>query len=56
MDFQRNFDNQAEAYEASRPEYPRELYQDMLRYQPLDRTSQVLEIGLGSGKATTPFF
>ncbi len=54
MDFQRNFDNQAEAYEASRPEYPRELYQDMLRYQPLDRTSQVLEIGLGSGKATKP--
>ncbi len=54
MEFQRNFDNQAANYDAARPEYPGELYEDILRYQPLNRESQALEIGLGTGKASGP--
>lgn len=54
MEFQRNFDNHAADYDSARPEYPRELYRDVLRYQPLNKESRVLEIGLGTGKAARP--
>lgn len=53
-DFQRNFDREAGDYDAARPEYPRELYRDMFAYQPIDKNSRALEIGLGTGKASGP--
>lgn len=54
MEFERTFDNAAAQYDAVRPEYPRALYQDLFRRRPLTPESQVLEIGLGTGKAAEP--
>lgn len=53
-DFQRNFDDRAADYDAARPDYPADLYRDLLRYQPLGPGSRALEIGLGTGKASGP--
>lgn len=53
-EFERTFENAAEDYEATRPEYPRALYADIFRYQPLSPESRVMEIGLGTGKAAGP--
>ncbi|MBQ7926331.1 MAG: class I SAM-dependent methyltransferase [Lachnospiraceae bacterium] len=53
-EFQRNFDNSAADYEKSRPLYVTELYNDIWKYQPLHKDSRVLEIGMGTGKATEP--
>ncbi len=54
VEFQRNFDRQAGDYDAARPEYPKELYRDIFKYQPIGKESRVLEIGLGTGKASGP--
>ena len=54
MDFEKTFDNATMDYDRSRPVYPDELYQDIFRYKPLLPDSQVLEIGMGTGKATGP--
>ena len=54
MNFERTFDNSVQSYEQSRPAYPDELYRDLLRFCPLDEHSRVLEIGIGTGKATAP--
>lgn len=54
MEFERTFDNAAAEYDATRPEYPAELYTDIFRYQPITEKSQVLEVGLGTGKAAGP--
>lgn len=54
MEFERNFDTQAADYDTARPEYPGALYEDILRYQPVNRESRALEIGLGTGKASGP--
>ncbi len=53
-EFERTFDNAAREYDAVRPEYPEALYQDIFRYQPVHQESRVLEIGMGTGKATGP--
>ena len=53
-EFQRNFDREAEGYDHARPEYPKELYEDVFAYQPLNSGSRALEIGLGTGKASGP--
>lgn len=53
-DFERTFDNTAVGYDKSRPFYPEELYQDIFEYRKIDTHSKVLEIGLGTGKATGP--
>lgn len=54
MRFENTFDNSAMDYEKSRPVYPKELYQDIFRYQPVSSDSHVLEIGVGTGKASSP--
>lgn len=53
--FEKTFDNQILSYEKVRPTYPRELYDDIFRYHPIGSDSSVLEIGIGTGKATAPF-
>ena len=53
--FEQTFDRAAEAYERSRSLYVPVLYERILRYKPVDERSRVLEIGLGTGKATVPF-
>lgn len=52
--FETTFDSAALDYEKSRPAYVKEIYEDILRYKPLHSESHVLEIGLGTGKASQP--
>lgn len=53
--FETTFNNAAADYEQSRPDYPGALFGDVFRYQPVGPDSRVLEIGLGTGKASEPF-
>ena len=52
--FEQTFDAAALDYDSSRPLYPAALYTDLLRHVPLTAQSCVLEIGLGTGKASEP--
>ena len=54
VQFETTFDDAATDYDESRPAYCQTLYQDLLAYQPLGPQSRVLEIGMGTGKATAP--
>ena len=55
MEFERTFDNTAENYDNVRPTYVSEIYEDIFTYKPINKNSNVLEIGMGSGKATSTF-
>ena len=57
-----HFNDITENYDKIRPNYPKELFSDILDYsktngnlQPLAGGKEALEIGAGTGKATTPF-
>jgi SAM-dependent methyltransferase len=50
----RSFDTAADLYEAARPSYPEELFDDLLELAGLERGSRLLEIGCATGKATRP--
>ena len=52
--FEQTFDAAALDYDNSRTLYPAALYTDLLRHVPLTAQSRVLEIGLGTGKASEP--
>ncbi len=49
------FDINYKLYEEVRPEYPSELFEDIFRYKEITPFSRVMEIGIGTGKATLPF-
>lgn len=53
--FEKTFDNVADDYDRIRPDYLEAIYQDIFRFRPITPQSRVLEIGMGSGKATAPF-
>jgi len=53
-DFERTFDNVALSYDNSRPAYMEELYADIFNYKCINSHCKVLEIGIGTGKATLP--
>ena len=48
------FDTVASTYEKLRPEYNDELYKTLFDYIPIDKSSNVIEIGIGGGQATLP--
>lgn len=48
------FNTEAEKYEKMRPGYVSELYEDIFEYIPIDKSSNVVEIGIGGGQATLP--
>ena len=50
-----HFDEITANYDKVRWEYPLELYTDIFAYQQTGRGEAALEIGAGTGKATTPF-
>lgn len=47
-----SFDSIADVYEKARPGYPQEVYEKIEKYVSLSRTTKILEIGAGDGKAT----
>jgi len=50
----RTFDAAADRYQRARPEYPVELYDELIRLTALERGDHLLEIGCATGKATRP--
>ena len=42
-------------YDKIRPEYPREIFEDVINYSNVSMGKSAIEIGAGTGKATTPF-
>ena len=48
------FDAAADRYDRARPEYPDDLFDELVRRTNLTRGSLVLEVGCGTGKATRP--
>jgi len=48
------FNTEAEKYEKMRPGYVPELYEDIFNYITINKTSNVLEVGIGGGQATLP--
>ena len=48
------FNTEAEKYEKMRPEYVPELYKDIFNLITIDKTSNVVEVGIGGGQATLP--
>ncbi|WNB91289.1 class I SAM-dependent methyltransferase [Bacillus sp. NEB1478] len=50
-----SFNYIASSYEKYRPNYPNEMFTDIMQYANLDRNDSLLEIGCGTGKATEGF-
>lgn len=48
------FNTEAQKYEKMRPGYVSELYEDIFSYISIDKTSKVVEVGIGGGQATLP--
>jgi 16S rRNA A1518/A1519 N6-dimethyltransferase RsmA/KsgA/DIM1 with predicted DNA glycosylase/AP lyase activity len=48
------FDSVAGLYQDARPDYPAELYSDLLAITAIAPPAHLLEIGCGPGKATLP--
>ena len=52
--FEKTFDNATSDYDKRRPTYIKEIYEDIFHNKPINSDSYVLEIGLGTGKASRP--
>lgn len=50
----RTFDSAADLYGTARPDYPIEIYDDLVRLADLRHGDRLLEIGCATGKATVP--
>lgn len=55
MDLRRTFNTDEYNYDKSRPDYPKELFEEIFDYINLSENSNILEIGIGTGQATLPF-
>ena len=55
MELRETFNEDAVNYDRFRPTYPPELFRDIFAYSDIGRDSSLVEIGVGTGKATTPF-
>ncbi|MGM0166496.1 hypothetical protein IGI39_001456 [Enterococcus sp. AZ135] len=49
------FDTTPLVYDKIRPGYVNDLYSTIFEYNPVNKSSKVIEIGIGSGQATLPF-
>jgi len=54
VDLKGSFDRIAEQYQRARPSYPDGIYERMLEFGAIDSSARLLEVGLGTGKATLP--
>ena len=53
--FRRNsYDGIADLYDSARPTYPEALFDDIASYARLHEDARILEVGCGTGQATTP--
>ena len=50
-----HFNDIVECYEKIRPNYPKQIFSDIIEYANFNENKKALEIGAGTGKATTPF-
>ncbi len=50
-----HFDEIVVNYDRIRPDYPVELYEDIVKYTGRKSSAKAIEIGAGTGKATAPF-
>ena len=55
MDLRKTFNTDEYNYDRSRPDCPKELFEDIFDYVNLSENCNVLEIGIGTGQATLPF-
>lgn len=55
MDKQLTFNEDVINYEKWRPTYCKELFDDIIKYSRLAENKKALEVGIGTGQATTPF-
>jgi SAM-dependent methyltransferase len=55
MERKYTFNENANEYEKYRPPYPEQLFRDILEFAELKTNDEILEIGCGSGQATTGF-
>jgi ubiquinone/menaquinone biosynthesis C-methylase UbiE len=53
-DLRKTFDEEAELYDISRPHYPAELFDTIIKNANLQPGSKLVEIGPGTGQATLP--
>lgn len=55
MELRRSFNEDEVNYDKYRPEYPNELFEDIISYSKIKSGSNLIEIGIGTGQATLPF-
>lgn len=55
MDKRLTFNEDIENYEKWRPTYCDELFKDIIAYSQIEQGKKAIEIGIGTGQATSPF-
>lgn len=55
MKLKETFNIISKEYDDVRPDYPLSVFKAILKYNPISKTDPLLEIGIGTGKATTFF-
>ncbi|WP_346930348.1 class I SAM-dependent methyltransferase [Clostridium sp.] len=55
MDKRLTFNEDARNYDKWRPTYCKELSNDIIQYSELTKYKKAIEVGIGTGQATTPF-
>ena len=55
MELRLKFNEDAANYDKARPSYPAELFRDIIDYSGIGKSSNILEIGIGTGQATLSF-
>src|SRR5204862_5239477 len=50
----RTFDRSADVYQRARPDYPDELFDDLVAVAKLGQRDRLLEVGCATAKATLP--
>ncbi len=55
LQLKQTFNTIAKDYDKARLTYPRDMFAAIRKYQPLHKEDKLLEIGIGTGKATPPF-
>jgi ubiquinone/menaquinone biosynthesis C-methylase UbiE len=55
MEQRLTFDQVANVYKTSRPDYPETLIEDVVAYAGLKQNDRILEVGCGTGQATKSF-